>query len=79
MRTYFDDRENYNPGWKFNHWELKGIPIRLELGKKDFEKQEVRVVRRDTAEKIQIKWDDLATKIPELLTQIHNEMYERAR
>jgi prolyl-tRNA synthetase len=38
VRTYCDDRDNYNPGWKFNHWELKGTPIRLELGKKDFEK-----------------------------------------
>ena len=38
VRTTFDDRENYNPGWKFNHWELKGVPIRLELGKKDAEK-----------------------------------------
>lgn len=38
VRSYCDDRENYNPGWKFNYWELKGTPIRLELGKKDFEK-----------------------------------------
>jgi prolyl-tRNA synthetase len=38
VRATFDDRENYNPGWKFNHWEIKGIPLRLELGKKDFEK-----------------------------------------
>ena len=51
VRATFDDRENYNPGWKFNHWEIKGTPIRLELGKKDFEKQEVRAVRRDNGEK----------------------------
>ena len=38
IRTYCDDRENYTAGWKFNHWEVKGTPIRLELGKKDFEK-----------------------------------------
>jgi prolyl-tRNA synthetase len=38
VRATFDDRENYNPGWKFNHWELKGVPIRLELGKKDADK-----------------------------------------
>lgn len=41
-----DDRDNYNPGWKYNNWELKGVPIRLELGKKDFEKEEVRLVKR---------------------------------
>ena len=51
VRVYLDDRENYNPGFKFNHWELRGVPIRLELGKKDFDKQEVKVVRRDNGEK----------------------------
>ena len=51
IRTYIDDRENYKPGWKYNHWELKGVPMRFELGKKDFEKGEVRCCRRDTGEK----------------------------
>ena len=46
-----DDRENYNPGFKFNHWELKGTPIRLELGKKDFEKKELRCAKRHNGEK----------------------------
>ena len=46
-----DDRENYNPGWKYNHWELKGVPFRVELGRKDYDKGEVRVVRRDTGDK----------------------------
>ena len=46
-----DDRDNYSPGWKFNEWELKGIPIRIELGPKDLEKKEVVLVRRDTNEK----------------------------
>lgn len=78
MRTYFDDRENYNPGWKFNHWEVKGVPIRIELGKKDFDKQEVRIVRRDTGEKLQMKWDELSTKIPTLLDQIHEDLYKKA-
>jgi prolyl-tRNA synthetase len=35
VRVHLDDRDNYNPGWKFNHWEVKGVPIRIELGKKD--------------------------------------------
>jgi prolyl-tRNA synthetase len=38
VRATFDDRENYTPSWKFNHWEVKGIPLRMELGKKDFDK-----------------------------------------
>ena len=79
VRVYLDDRENYNPGWKFNHWEIKGVPIRIELGKKDYESSEVRVVRRDNGEKLQMKWDELATEVPHLLNKIHNDMYERAR
>ena len=51
VRVFVDDRENYNPGWKYNHWEIKGVPIRIELGKKDMEKGEVRIVRRDNGEK----------------------------
>lgn len=51
VKVVLDDRENYNPGFKFNNWELKGTPIRLELGKKDFEKQEVRCAKRHNGEK----------------------------
>lgn len=48
IRNKVDDRDNHNPGWKFNHWELKGVPIRMELGKKDFDKNEVKIcVRHD--------------------------------
>ena len=51
VRVKWDDRENYNPGWKYNFWELKGVPMRLEVGPKDVEKRQVRAVRRDTGEK----------------------------
>jgi prolyl-tRNA synthetase len=64
VRVVYDDRDNYNPGWKFNHWEVKGVPIRVELGKKDFDNKEVRVVRRDNGNKQQLKWSDLTTAIP---------------
>ena len=46
IRVHLDDRDNYTPGWKFNSWELKGIPIRLELGPKDIKKNEVKVIKR---------------------------------
>jgi len=78
LRVVYDDRENYNPGWKFNHWEVKGVPLRIELGKKDFEKEEVRVVRRDTGAKQQMKWSDLLAMIPQLLETIHEDMYSKA-
>lgn len=46
MRVHVDLRDNYNPGWKYNHWELKGVPIRIEIGPKDVENKEVKVVIR---------------------------------
>ena len=51
IRAELDDRENYNPGFKFAHWELRGVPIRLELGTNDFKKNEVRVCKRNNGEK----------------------------
>ncbi len=45
-----DDRPNYTPGWKYNHWELKGIPLRIELGPRDMENGVVMVARRDNGE-----------------------------
>ena len=47
MRAKLDDRDIHTPGWKYNHWELKGVPLRLELGPKDLEKNEVRACKRN--------------------------------
>lgn len=60
IRTQIDLRDNYNPGWKYNHWELKGVPIRLEVGPKDLQNKEVKVVIRHNGEKLQMKWENLA-------------------
>lgn len=46
VRTHIDDRDNYTPGWKYNHWELKGVPIRMEIGPKDVDNKKVVVVFR---------------------------------
>jgi prolyl-tRNA synthetase len=54
IRAYVDDRDNYNPGWKYNHWEQKGVPLRFELGPKDIDKNEVRVVQRFDGKKYQL-------------------------
>lgn len=54
LRAHLDDREHVSPGWKFNHWELKGVPIRLEVGFKDLNKGEVTVVLRRTGEKVSL-------------------------
>ena len=78
IRAQLDLRDNYNPGWKFNHWELKGVPIRLEIGPKDVQHKECRVVFRNTGEKIQLKWDALIKEIPILLEKIQEELFQRA-
>ncbi|MBN1544786.1 proline--tRNA ligase [Candidatus Woesearchaeota archaeon] len=74
-----DDREEYSPGWKFNEWELKGVPVRLELGPKDLEAGQVTAVVRDTGEKQYIKINDLRSAIPELLALMQKRMFEKAR
>lgn len=73
-----DDREDYSPGWKFSEWEMKGIPLRIEIGPKDLEKNSVTIVKRNSKEKLQIKISELNKKIPLLLDQIQKELYQKA-
>jgi prolyl-tRNA synthetase len=79
VRVQVDDRDNYNPGWKFNHWELKGVPLRMELGPKDFEKRSVVLVRRDTGAKSVASWDTLAADVQAVLADIQTSMLARAK
>ncbi|MDY3118337.1 MAG: proline--tRNA ligase [Peptoniphilus sp.] len=74
-----DDREQYSPGWKFNQWELKGVPLRIEIGPKDIEKNQVVFVRRDTNEKIFVSMDNLADKVDEMLETIQKDMFAAAK
>jgi len=74
----FDDREQYSPGWKFNEWEMLGVPVRIELGPKDVENESVVMVRRDTGEKITVKWEDVPATAGRLLNEIHDNLYNRA-
>ncbi len=73
-----DDREEYSPGWKFSEWELKGIPLRIEIGPKDLEKKSATIVKRNTGEKISIKLTDLKKEIPKILEQIQQELFKNA-
>lgn len=74
-----DDRLDYSPGYKFSEYELKGIPLRIEIGPRELEKQEVTVVRRDNHKKITLKIKNLKKEIKELLEKIQKEMFEKAR
>ncbi len=73
------DDSDKSPGWKFSEQEMRGIPIRIELGPKDIEANQAIIVRRDTREKIVISLDELETKVKEILDLIQSEMLERAR
>ncbi|MBT3720773.1 proline--tRNA ligase [archaeon] len=79
FKVHLDDRESYSAGWKFNEWELKGVPIRIELGPKDIEKKHVVVSRRDTGEKEFVKWENLKSYIETLISEIHNNMFNKAK
>lgn len=78
VRVDTDLREGYSPGWKFANYELKGIPLRLEFGPKDAEKNVVTAVRRDTGAKSEVAIPDLATAVPALLEQIQADMLAKA-
>ena len=74
-----DDRDNVKPGRKFNEWELKGIPIRIEIGPRDCESGEVVVVRRDTGEKQTMPMEGLLPKLEALLEEIQDSLLAKAR
>uniref|UniRef100_A0A0K0F769 proline--tRNA ligase n=1 Tax=Strongyloides venezuelensis TaxID=75913 RepID=A0A0K0F769_STRVS len=77
VRAEEDCRENYSPGWKFNHWELKGVPLRFEVGPKDLENNSVLAVRRYNGQKSPILLDNLVTDTKNLLEDIHHAMYNK--
>lgn len=74
----YDNRDTHKPGWKFNEYELKGIPVRMAIGPRDVDNGTVEVARRDTKEKMVLSHVDLAHKIPHLLEQIQNNLYQKA-
>ena len=78
LRTKIDDSDK-NPGWKFAEQEMRGIPVRVEMGPRDIEAGQAIVVRRDTREKITVAIEELADKIKDILDVIQKDMFERAK
>ena len=76
-RVKLDDSDK-QPGWKFAQWEMKGVPVRLEVGPRDIENGQCVLVRRDTREKQFVKFDELATAIPAAMDALAKDLYERA-
>ncbi len=79
IRVELDSDDNYSPGWKFNQWEMKGVPIRIEIGPKDIEKNQVMIFRRDTMEKQAYPIDGIKETIENLLKDINKNLLEKAR
>ncbi|MGB1431253.1 MAG: proline--tRNA ligase, partial [Flavobacteriaceae bacterium] len=78
IRVKLDDRDTHTPGYKFNDYELKGVPIRLGIGPKDIEKGTVELARRDNLTKSFIPQDDLASHVKNLLSEIQSNLFDRA-
>ena len=78
-RMEIDVREQVSPGFKFNDWELRGVPVRIELGPRDIEAGKCVVVRRDTLEKIEVELNELHTKLQEILDEIQKNMFEECK
>ncbi len=79
FRVKLDDRDTVSPGFKFNDWELKGVPVRLEIGPRDLENGVVTVFRRDTLEKFTLPLDHIAEALSSLLEDIQKTMFEQAK
>jgi prolyl-tRNA synthetase len=78
IRVHIDDRESQTPGWKFNEWELRGVPLRMEIGPKDLEKSQVVLARRDTRTKSFVPMEGLPAAVEQMLETIQSALFERA-
>lgn len=78
VRVRLDDREEHSPGWKYAEWEMRGVPLRLEIGPRDVERGQVMLVRRDTREKMAASRDGLSERVDELLDAIQQGLFDRA-
>lgn len=78
IRVKYDDRDTYKPGWKFNEYELKGVPLRIAIGPRDLDKGVVELARRDTLEKTSVSLDEISGMLPALLEEIQGALYQRA-
>ncbi len=79
FRVHVDDRLQYKPGWKFNEWELQGIPLRIEIGPRDIENRVVVLARRDKREKLQVPIESISEEVGKLLQSIQNDLFTNAK
>ena len=78
IRYYLDDREKMSPGFKFNEWEMKGVPLRIEVGLRDIENNVLTIVRRDTSEKTPLEFEKAKNSLVQLLGDIQSNLFNQA-
>ncbi|MDW3667115.1 MAG: proline--tRNA ligase [Nitrososphaeraceae archaeon] len=78
IRAYTDDRDEFTSGWKFNEWEMKGVPLRVNIGIRDIREEQVELIRRDTRERFYVKEKDLVNETLSILENIQSNMYHLA-
>jgi prolyl-tRNA synthetase len=79
MSIYADTREQYTPGWKFNEWELKGVPLRIEIGPRDIKNKKITIVRRDTFEKLEVEEKLIYQEIKRISEDIQRNLFKKAK
>ncbi|MDW0192988.1 MAG: proline--tRNA ligase [Nitrososphaeraceae archaeon] len=79
IRAYTDDRDEYTSGWKFNEWEMKGVPLRVNIGIRDIREEQVELIRRDTRERFYVKEKDLVNETLSILENIQSNLYHVAK
>ena len=79
IRVYTDDRDEFTSGWKFNEWEMKGVPLRVNIGIRDIREEQVELIRRDTRERFYVKEKDLINETLSILENIQSNMYHLAK
>lgn len=79
IRVQTDDRDEYTSGWKFNDWEMKGVPLRVNIGPRDIQENQVELIRRDTKERFYVKEKELVNQTLSFLEKIQSDMFDRAK
>lgn len=79
IRVQTDDRDEYTSGWKFNDWEMKGVPLRVNIGLRDMQENQVELIRRDTKERFYVKEKELVNQTLSILEKIQSNMFDRAK
>lgn len=79
ISVILDDRAEYTPGWKFNEWELRGVPVRIEIGRKEVEGGKVVIARRDTFKRIEVEDEEVVKALREVLEDVQNNLFRRAK